>query len=110
MAETKTKSALDHLGEGLEYYKKDQFEEADACFTKALELEPDNFKANYSKGLVLQDLGKPFEAIKFLTRATELGPTPASLVSQQQNNQEAKAPQNTHSEGTKKPRACCNMF
>ncbi len=58
-----------------------QFEEARACFTKALALRPDYPDALNNMGLVLRELGLFGEAIAPLKRGVELAPYRTELLS-----------------------------
>jgi len=43
---------------------------------KALKVRPDNFEANYLKGVILRELGRPGEAIKYFEKMYELTDDP----------------------------------
>lgn len=60
--------------DGIAHYKADRFEQALACFDRALALAPAFASAYNSRGYVLQDLGRLEEALADFTRSVELSP------------------------------------
>lgn len=69
------------IGLGGIYSKKNRFEEARECFLKALEIEPDNSKANSNFAGMLIDLREYDLARHYLDRALSLDPKDADAIS-----------------------------
>ncbi|HEX5392827.1 MAG TPA: sulfotransferase [Rhodocyclaceae bacterium] len=65
--------------EGIALYKQDRFDEALACYDKALSLRPDAPLALNSKGFLLQDIGRMEEARDCFAQALELAPEMAMV-------------------------------
>jgi tetratricopeptide (TPR) repeat protein len=63
-----------YLGKGINSFQKGQFDQATADFTKALEINPGNFKAHYHRGLAYYAKGQLDQAIADFTKASELNP------------------------------------
>jgi tetratricopeptide (TPR) repeat protein/serine/threonine protein kinase len=68
-------SVLINLGRAL--HKQSRFEEAVACFRKAIELHPNYANGHNNLGVVLKDLGMRDEAIGCYRKAIELDPNDA---------------------------------
>ena len=64
------------------YYREEKYTEALLELQKLTELDKNNAEAYYFTGLVLNDMIKPFEAIKYLTTALNLNPTKAKYYAQ----------------------------
>ena len=59
---------------GQAYYALNRLTDADAAFAAALQQDPKDLEASQMRGLTLFRLGKPAEAIPFLTGAKQWGP------------------------------------
>jgi tetratricopeptide (TPR) repeat protein len=66
--------AEDFLNRGLDYYYKNDYENALEAFGKATGLKPDFASAWINKGVALRNLGKPEEALKSYDKAIRLKP------------------------------------
>ncbi len=61
-------------GKGSELYNQKFIQEAIGCFDKAIELDPDAFRAFFNKAIALEDLNRREEAAECYTRVTEIDP------------------------------------
>ena len=59
---------------GVTYFDEDNPEEAERCLNRALQIQPNNFKAIYNRGKLRLFTGRTEEAISDLDRATSLKP------------------------------------
>ncbi|MGN6630323.1 MAG: tetratricopeptide repeat protein [Candidatus Nitrosocosmicus sp.] len=68
------KNAVDYYNKGISLYYLGSYNEAIACYDKAIELNPDYTDAYYNKGLLLNHLGDHNQAIACYDKAIELDP------------------------------------
>ena len=71
---TPVRSANDWHMAGIALYRQGNFDEALACFDRALTIQPDFPHALNSKGFLLQDLDRMDEALACFQRAVDLAP------------------------------------
>ena len=64
--------ARNFINLGNAYYFDFKVEEAIKAYDKAIEINPDDYKAWYNKGVALNKLGRHEEAINAVNKATEL--------------------------------------
>lgn len=67
-------TANDYVEQGKAFYFENRYEDAIASYDKALQMEPDNPKAWFSRGALLVKLQQFDEALKSYDRALELKP------------------------------------
>lgn len=67
----------ENILKGNKHFYKKEYSEAIKCYDKAIELDPSNFDAWYSKGNVLGELGSYVEAIDCYDKAIEIDPSNA---------------------------------
>jgi tetratricopeptide (TPR) repeat protein len=70
------------IDKGISLFELDKFDEAIACYDKALEIDPKNAAAHGNMGMSLDGLGKYPEAIDCFDRALEIVPNDGGLLSQ----------------------------
>jgi len=68
------------IAQGIIYYLSNQLNEAERCFTKAIEINSQSYDAFCSRGLVYHLLGKYQSAISDLENAMRLGPITTDLL------------------------------
>lgn len=67
-------TANDYVEQGKAFYFESRYDDAIACYDKALHMEPENYKAWFSRGAVLVKLQQFDEALKSYDRALALKP------------------------------------
>ena len=68
-------NAAAYYNKGIALRNLEKYDEAIACYDKAIELEPDNAAAYYNKGIALQKHGNLDEAIEAYDEALKLDPS-----------------------------------
>jgi tetratricopeptide (TPR) repeat protein len=89
--------ARDWIIRGHRFYSADRPKEADACYSEALALDPDDFEAWWGKGLAAGAQNELTRALEFLDKAAHLADEPEdkARILTDKGNELAKQPDST---------------
>ena len=77
-----SKSYIEQLTNGINYYGQGRYSEAVEELDKALNISPKSANALYYKGLALTSLGNYSEGIQYFDKALEIDPKNVNALSQ----------------------------